>query len=496
MSPRRLFTVALALVVLPGCLDGPGVPPLSWATTTTSTTGAGGTTTTTTTTAAASTTTSTDGGADGVGPAGIGDPYFPTLGNGGYDVDHYDIALTIDPETGTITNAETTVTAAATIDLTSFDLDFTGLEVSAVTIDDTPAEWRFEGQDLVVVPATGIPGGETFAVTVDYSGRPQPVFIPSVGVSAGWIVGPEGVYVAAEPDGAHTWFPGNDHPSDKATYSFRVTVPVGWVVAANGTQVGETTTGSATTFSWEMDAPMATYLATIAVGEYRRVEFPSVDGVLRRDYLPLDLADAPPASLERTGEMITFLGTWFGPYPFTEYGHVVVADFPGALETQTMTIIGRGALGEEVVVHELAHQWYGNDVSPAMWSDIWLNEGFATFAEFLWTEHESGSEAMAASVRNAYDSLIGVPHRPIADPTVAELFGAAVYLRGGLTLYALRVQVGDELMKQILTTYAARFAGGNASTADFVAVASEVAGRDLSGLLDPWIYDVTLPPLP
>ena len=487
MASRRVLIGALALMVLPGCLDGPGVPPVFTTTTVT-----GSTAPITTTTGPAT----TEGAKGEAGAAGIGDPYFPTLGNGGYDVEHYDIALTVDPATGTITDAQTTITADAGIALSSFDLDFTGLDVLSVLVDDVTAGWRFEGEDLVVTPASTLPAGETFVVTVDYRGRPVPVPIPSVGVSAGWIVDGAGVYVAAEPNGAHSWFPGNDHPSDKATFTITVTVPVGWEVASNGTLVAETSSGSTTTFSWAMDRPMATYLATIAVGDYRRVEFPTTDGIVRRDYLPPDMAADPPAAFDRTEEMIDFLTEWFGPYPFAEYGHVVVPSFPGALETQTMTIIGRDAIGEEVVVHELAHQWFGNDVSPATWSEVWLNEGFATFAEFIWIEHNLGPEAMQAYVDQLHAGLEGIPFRPITDPTEAELFGSAVYWRGGLTLHALRLEVGDETMRQILRAYAARFAGGNATTAEFVALASGVAGQDLSPLLDPWLYDVALPPLP
>ncbi len=487
MTSRRHPSALVAILLVASCSGGASIVPSSTVPTTTSFPIVGPTTT------VPGTTTTTLGGI--VGEGSIGDPYFPTLGNTGYDVQHYDITLTVDPETGSITSGTTVVTAVATDDLARFDLDFEGLEVSSVTVDGAPADWELANAKLVVGPQTVLPGGEEFTVAVDYSGRPRPIIVPGVGVPGGWTVDPEGLYVAAEPDAAHTWFPGNDHPSDKATFAITTTVPDGWVVASNGELVSETSAAGATTFAWVMDFPMATYLATIAVGEFRRIDTPTDNGIVLRDYLPADLVGLP-APLASAGEMLDFLSTWFGPYPFDRYGHVVVPDFPGAMEDQTMTIIGRGAIFDNVVVHEIAHQWFGDDVSPATWQDVWLNEGFATFAEFLWIEQQAGTEAMLTEVRRDHDRLASAPHNAIADPGLDELFGLGVYLRGGLTLYALRVEVGDEVLRQILTTYASRFSGGNASTDDFIAVATEVSGRDLTPLFDAWLRQSELPPLP
>ena len=489
MAPRRVAIGALTLVVLAGCAgrsDRPRITTTSSAITTTTGTVAPTTSPPTTSTL----------DPNSVGAAGLGDPYFPTLGNGGYDVEHYSIALAVDPDIGTITEAEATITAVATMDLGAFNLDFSDLDIGSVSVDGLAAQWEWADDELTVRPTSMIPSGEDFSVTVAYRGTPEPVSVPSVGVSAGWIVTADGVFVAAEPDAAHTWFPANDHPADKATFTIVVTVPDGWVVASNGTLVGEATADSMTTFTWDMERPMATYLATIAIGEYRRIEFPGVDGVVRRDYVPVDLADDPPQSLVRTGEMIELFSEWFGPYPFTEYGHVVVSGFPGALETQTMTVIDRSALDAQIVAHELAHMWFGDDVSVADWSEIWLNEGFATFAELLWIEHDRGRDAMEATAAAMYETMVGYVHRPITDPTVAELFAAPVYLQAGLALHALRGEVGDDVMRTILHTYAARFAGGNVTTEDFLAVATEVAGIDVTEFLEPWLSSVEIPELP
>jgi aminopeptidase N len=213
------------------------------------------------------------------------------------------------------------------------------------------------------------------------------------------------------------------------------------------------------------------------------------------DHLPADLVASPPGPLGRSGEMIEFLETWFGPYPFSSYGHVVVPDLPFALETQTMTVIGRSAIDEATVVHEIAHQWFGNSVSPATWQHIWISEGFASFAELLWTERENGTGAMSAEIRRRHTILAGRTNRPIADPGIDEMFGIAVYWRGALTLHALRIEIGDEAMRRVLTVFAERFADGNASTDDFIGVAEEIAGADLGDFFEAWLHRSELPPL-
>ena len=461
----------------------------------TSTTGGPGTTGTTATTDTTGRSSSTTlGGA--VGSSGIGDPYFPDLGNGGFDVEHYLIETTIDPDAGVITDGRTTITAVALADLAAFHLDFRSLEILDLEVDGSPAGYEPEGSNLLITPSAAIAAGERFSVTVHYRGRPDTTELPGLGLEAGWMVNAEGVYVVAEPDGAHTWFPGSDHPADKATFTIVTTVPQPFVVASNGTLVEERDEPGTTTFVWEMDDPMATYLATIVVAEMERIDSDPVDGVAIRDYLPTDLAGSLPRAFQRTGEWLTLLETWFGDYPFDAYGHVVVSGFGAALENQTMTVMDRRSLSDVVVVHELAHQWFGDSVSPKSWQDIWLNEGFATFAEFIWIEHELGTEAMQGEIASRHQILSGRDDRPIADPGVSDLFGLPVYWRGGLTLHALRMEVGDDAMRQILMTYTERFAYGNADTADFIAVAEEVSGRDLGALFDAWLYQSELPPLP
>ena len=467
-----------------------------------STTGAAATSTTTTAAPVTTTTTgpaiTTTAAAALVDPSpGLGDPYFPDLGNPGYDVAHYLVDLAVDPAANTLAG-EVVVTAAATANLDRFHLDLSGLTVDAVAVDGTAAAFERDGAELIVTPASLVPTGEGFEVTVAYHGTPKPV--RTIGFAAGWAQAEGITYVVAEPDGARTWLPSNDHPGDKAAFTFRITVPEGNTVAANGSLVNVLAGARESTFVWEMRQPMATYLATVVAGDLTRVERGTFAGVLLRDYLPADLAADPPGLLDRVGEMIEFFSGAFDPYPFAEYGHAVVPAAE-ALEDQTLCILGWGGgvdpgdYDEGIVSHELAHQWFGDSVTPATWQDIWLNEGFATFGQWLWLEHSRGAAAYAEQVAKSYDRLRRSGILP-GDPGAGSMFSSTVYQRGGLTLHALRVTVGDAALFEILRTWASRYAYGNASTADFVALAEESSGRDLGALFQAWLYEPDVPEMP
>lgn len=496
---HRIALLTAILLALAACSDDA-------ATNASEDTSAASTTTTpaSTTAAPAVTTTTTDSDTttaappappEPAGASGVGDPYFPDLGNGGYDVSHYDIAISVDPETAAI-EATTTITAVAEETLATFNLDFVGLEITSVLVDGARSEFLRDESELRISPDGGIVAGEEFTVTIAYAGRPRLITLMSVGVQFGWIQTPEGIYVVAEPDGARTWFPSNDHPTDKAAFTFHVTVPKPLTAAANGALIETIDNGDTQTFVWDLEGLMATYLATVVVGEYERVEYAGPEGILIRDYLPTSFNGTVPSAFGVTSEAIELLAEWFGPYPFDRYGHIVVYELGGALENQTLSLMGSRALFDEVVVHELAHQWWGDSVSPRTWQDIWLNEGFATFAEFLWTEHLRGGDAMLDQIGSLHDSLQSIGHFAIADPQESQLFGPAVYWRGGMTLHALRLAVGDDVLKQIFREYFARYSDGNAATADFIAVTEEVSGRDLAQLFDDWIFSTGLPELP
>lgn len=443
------------------------------------------------------------------GAESVGDPYFRGAGNGGYDVQHYTLELSaqLDPNeiSGTVT-----IDALATQALSAFNLDFVGFEISELTLNGEPVDYTREGRELTITPAEPLAEGAEIQVAVTYSGEPGAVDedIDEV-YSMGWINYDDGVFVASEPIGAARWFPANDHPTDKATYTFRITVPDGLVVAANGL-LQETIEGEngEITYVFEHIHPMASYLASINIADFVVQTSETKEGLPLRNYCPADRAESCEETFVDQGEMLTYFSTLFGPYPFETYGAVVADTQLGfALENQTLSLFGLDILegnatrDQLTIAHELAHQWYGDSITPARWQDIWLNEGFATYAEALWLEHVLGTEFRDRYLNSLYtdisnitlnNSRLGVP----ALPPPNDLFNPVVYLRGGLTLHALRVEVGDEAFFNILRTYSERYRYSVATTEDFTALAEEISGHELDGFFTAWLFQPRMPPLP
>jgi hypothetical protein len=640
------------------------------------------------------------------GAAGVGDPYYPLDGNGGYDVQHYDLDVGYDPPTDQLTGVAT-ISAKATQNLSRFDLDLVGLSVRSITVNGRRASWKRDGQELVVTPSRGLRKHDRYTVKIRYDGVPAELGDPALGLS-GFIHEPDGQIVAGQPHAASSWFPVNDHPSDKASYTFHVTVPKDLDVIANGLLKGKQRRGPLTRWTWDEKAPMASYLATVNSGHFDVTSFkdkgrsyvnaihedlfkpfaeprtgsqyaysqlandsykrlahtidvpaggadlsfqiarnteeswdhvfveahhpgqddwttlPDANGHTSQEpgahcefeglephpfllhYLTLpttedgpcastgttgewwaasgasdgyenwdidlsayaggpvevsisyvsdvtiqrpgvyiddvvvstgqgttsfeDDGDAldgwtvpgPPegspgntndwtvgstfaggaagpsvkASLDRLPEILAFLSTKFGSYPFNAAGGIVPNDdrLGFALETQTRPLYSPGFFGggenTSVVSHENTHQWFGDSLSVKQWKDLWLNEGFATYAEWLWSEHEGGP-----SVQENYDFYRTIPAdedgfwgAPTADPGVDDLFGAAVYDRGALVLHTLRLAVGDATFFRILKTWAATHKYGNVSTPEFTALAEKLSGKNLDALFDTWLY--------
>jgi aminopeptidase N len=435
------------------------------------------------------------GGAGGARPGarGLGDPYFPDAGNGGYDVRHYDLDLRWDPGSGRMAG-RATITARATQALSSFTLDLVGMRIEGVTVDGDRAPARREGhRDVRITPRRPLAGGARFTVVVAYDGGQNRVGEVSP-VQPGWFADDTGdVYTVFEPIGAATLFPSNDHPSDKASYRFRVTVPATLVAVTNGRLVRTTTDAGRRTWEYDEPDPMASYLVQVAIGNLDVVRGRGPGGLPLRDAIDEDVGRRP-AALARVGDMIDFYDGVFGPFPFGTYGGLVVDDNLGfALETQTLTLFGEDAADEPTVVaHELAHQWFGDDVSLGSWRDIWLNEGFATYASWLWEEHDRGVPVADNAALAARSSGNGVPP---GDPGPEHLFAGSVYERGALTLYVLRHAIGDDDFTTLLRTWVRRYGGRSATTADFEALAEEVSGRDLGPLFDAWLRSPDTPRL-
>lgn len=623
------------------------------------------------------------------GAPGIGDPYFPLAGNGGYDVASYDLAISYDPDTDVL-QGTATIRAGATQNLSSFDLDLDGLAVAAVSVDGRPATFNQRNGELVITPGRGLNRGSEFTTVVRYGGVPQ-----TAPDGSGFIHTSDGALIVGQPRVAATWFPVNDHPADKATFTFRVTVPQGLQVVANGLPGGHSTADGATTWVWRENAPMAPYLATASIGRwhfdtsqadgltiidaidqsllrptavphtgggfaisqvansaYKRLTrvvrggqtvtfwvnrqtepaydfffveartpggtdwttLPDANGhssrdtggscpgwqglhpwlthyqspscaprgtsgewnaasgtsdgweswaldlsdypadvelsfasvsdegvqgagvflddvrtqigpgstsfeqgtagwaaaspppgspVLENDWIAGTTADAPPPVGERARdafarepEILSFLSSVFGPYPFSSSGGIVDerTNLAISLENQTRPIYRTDSFEDpesaaDLMAHELSHQWYGDSVSLERWSDIWLNEGFASYAEWLWAEHEgltTGQEIFDMFYARPAGSLYW--KLTIGDPGPKHLFDQPVYERGAMTLYELRQRIGDDAFLRLLPAWSAKGRGGNVTTEEFIDLAEQISGQQLDDLFDAWLY--------
>jgi aminopeptidase N len=439
------------------------------------------------------------------GAPGVGDPYYPNYGNGGYDVAHYNLDVRYDPATNELTG-HASIVARATQNLSRFNLDLVGLTVDSIKVNGRTARWTRDDHELTVVPAHGLRKGTPILLDVRYHGVPVTFVIAGTTLEAGFIHTDDGNVVAGQPEVAAAWFPVNDHPQDKATYTFQITVPQGLTAIANGIPLGSSTRGGWTTWRWAELVPMISYLATATVGEWRisrsvhkgRPVYIAVD-----PDLPPDLADD---AVGRTSEVTDFMEGLFGPYPFKAEG-AIVDDYDNlafALENQSRPIYSKfffepGATLAEtgVVAHEIAHMWFGDSVAVHEWKDIWLNEGYATYAQWLWSDHIGDG-----TVEDTFAFFYNLPETssvwqpPPGDPGVDNLFGNSVYFRGAMTLHALRLTIGDSKFFTLARAWATKKRGGNGSTPEFIALAERVAQMDLSAFFDAWLFQPPKPALP
>jgi aminopeptidase N len=431
------------------------------------------------------------------GAAHSSDPYLPKHGNGGYRTRHYDLVLDYRVEPNRL-DGKALITATATQDLDQFALDLIGLRVDGVRVDGQPARHEHRGPKLVVRPATRITAGASFEVEVHYGGRPRPVKGPWGDI--GWDELTDGALVAAQPIGAPSWFPCNDHPSDKASYHVSVTAPSAYTVVVTGNLISRGRHGGGVRWAYDRPEPTSTYLMSVQVGRYASVDLGG--SVTQRAYLPQRLRPRFTHDFGRQDQIMSLYERLFGPYPFGEYVVVVVDDpLDDPVEAQGMSIFGANHLDglrthERLAAHELAHQWFGNSLSVADWSQIWLNEGFATYAEWLWSD-ASGGITVDGQARLWHDRLMGLRQDfTLADPGPRHLFDERVYKRGGLTLHALRRYIGDAPFFALIRAWATEHRHGLVSTEQFVAAATAHAGKALDAFFDGWLYQTRLPAIP
>jgi aminopeptidase N len=438
------------------------------------------------------------------GSDGLGDPFFPQAGNGGYDTTHYSLDLDYD-QPANFLEGTAVIDATATQNLRRFNLDLRDFyAISSLTVNGERANLARPGeQEVQISPADRIDEGSDFTVRVEYAGKPKPIKDPDKSIE-GWIPTDDGAFVVNEPQGSPGWYPVNDSPRDKATYEFEVSVPAGHTVMANGVLVSHTTEGGKEIWRWREDDPMAPYLATATNGPFL-TEFYEANGLPMYDAVDPDTRTsrtAPPnpalafERLDPQPEIIGFFSELYGAYPFTTGGGIIdwAPDVGYALESQTRANYHR-IPGASTVVHEIAHQWFGNAVTPEIWPDIWLNEGFATFSEWIYDERHGGDPAQAVFAElcaTPEDSAAGEDlwfPAPAALHHPSELFHTPVYDRGAMTLQALRNEVGDDTFFGILRAWYADNRYGNVTTADFIALAERQSGERLDAFFQEWLYE-------
>ncbi|MEV7417340.1 M1 family metallopeptidase [Streptomyces sp. NPDC089919] len=439
---------------------------------------------------------------------GIGDPLFPTLGNPGYDVLAYDLSFRYTANDKPL-EATTVIRARATEALERINLDFTHGTVRSAEIDGLPAGVATAGEDLVLTPAHPVAAQSVLKITVRHTSDPRGA------ADGGWVTTEDGLAMANQADAGHTVFPCNDHPSDKAMFTIRVTAPAGVTVVANGIPQGvrRRAAGSPVTWTYTSLHPMATELAQVSIGRSTVLHREGPHGLPVRDVVN----EADKAVLERwlrkTPAQLAWMEERVGRYPFENYGVLIARAKTGfELETQTLSLFERSLFTspaypewyvEAVMVHELAHQWFGDSVTPRTWSDLWLNEGHATWYEALYADG-LGKYSLERRMREAYErsdqwrAAGGPPAapKPAAPGQKIGLFRPVVYDGSALVLYALRQEIGTAAFERVERRWVAEHRDATAGTADFTALASAEAGRDLTGFFQAWLYGAKTPAMP
>ncbi|GAA2300908.1 M1 family metallopeptidase [Streptomyces kunmingensis] len=430
------------------------------------------------------------------------DPYFPGNGDSRFRVHRYELELDYRPGPNRLEGSARISAIAGPAPLTELQLNLGDFRIGRIRVDGRTPHHTLRGGKLRVRPAKTLPAGSPFTVEVHYAGRPKPVGSPWGGL--GWEELADGALVASQPVGAPSWYPCNDRPADKASYQISLTAPAAYQVVIGGRLLTRTTRAAATTWLYEQSAPTSSYLVGLVIGRYQAALLgdPGLSRVTQTGHFPAHLLAEFSRDFARQPQMMALYEELLGPYPFGEYTVVVVdeeLDVP--VEAQGLSLFGvnhvdgtRGA--EHLIAHELAHQWFGNSVTVADWRHIWLNEGLAKYAEWLWSER-SGARGTRELAAGAHRLLAAQPQDlTLADPGRKSMFDDRLYERGGLAVHAVRCALGDAAFFRMLREWAVLHRHGVVSTPMFTAHVDRFAPEPVDELFEAWLYGTRLPALP
>jgi aminopeptidase N len=418
----------------------------------------------------------------------VEDRVYPEVGDPGVDALHYDLDLTWDPEDSQLTATEVLVFRATESD-DEFQLDLASeLEVAEVTLDGDPVDHEQQAKDLVV--GADVTEDERYVLALTYSGSPQPTPAPTTRPDlpvVGWSTGPDGSsWTMQEPYGAYTWYAVNDQPADKALYDFTLRVPDPMVGVANGELVSRTDDDGLTVTRWSLDDPAASYLTTVAFGEFEHAEETSASGVPVSIWVPASRADLLPGLRETTVAALDWAEGTLGPYPYPSLGFLYVGGFSG-IETQTMITLGLSEFttAAPVLVHEVVHQWWGDLVTPRDWRDLWMSEGMTTYLQAVWDDEEGG-HPLGRTIRE-WDATAGELRKEAGPPAAyhPQAFAARnVYILPALMWHDIRSRIGDRTFFRLVRRWPRSDDDGTAGYGEITAWWERESGTELTKVFE------------
>jgi aminopeptidase N len=427
----------------------------------------------------------------------VEDRVYPDVGDPGVDALHYQLDLTWSPRSEILAGVETLI-FRSTADAEKFQLDFgSSLTATAVRLDGKPAKFHEQGKDLVV--RSPVRTNERYTLEVRYHGTPKPVAAPTTRddfSTVGWSITDSGeTWTMQEPFGAYSWYAVNDHPSDKALYDFALTTRSPWVGVANGKLQSRRESSGDTITVWHLDEPAASYLVTVAFGNFRMTRDKSQSGVPLTYWTPRG-DDGALRRLQVAGDELDWIEEKLGPYPFSTLGLIVV-DSNSGMETQTMITLGDTdyTLSPSVVVHEMVHQWYGDQVTPRDWRDVWMSEGMTMYLQMLWD-----SQRYRIPMRDqlldaaAGDARMRGSAGPPADYDPATFGEGNIYYLPALMWDELRRRIGDKEFWSLVRAWPRSHDNANASYDDITTWWSDRTGLELQPFFDRWLLGRTTPP--